>query len=202
MRVENGIVSPSINLFIRNIHRHRTTMMISWQSVILELDIGSPIRSHQMKMKTNSKMRMMKWLGSDSDRPFFGQFSINVHRHIDFTSIRCHPQPFLHHDLLHLVRTDAELAISPEGDNPSQNTVDQNMVWRHRCCLSLHVVLCRNGFSFSTASVKGPEKKTRSCCFCLFLCGYSVSCCPSSLWNISFPAFCDSEDSSQSSISN
>ena len=74
MRVENGIVSPSINLFIRNIHRHRTTMMISWQSVILELDIGSPIRSHQMKMKTNSKMRMMKWLGSDSDRPFFGQF--------------------------------------------------------------------------------------------------------------------------------
>ena len=46
MRVENGIVSPSINLFIRNIHRHRTTMMISWQSVILELDIGSPIRSH------------------------------------------------------------------------------------------------------------------------------------------------------------
>ena len=57
------------------------------------------------------------------------------------------------------------------------------------CCLSLHVVLCRNAFSFSTVSVKGLEKKTHSCCFCLLLYGYSVSCCPSSLWNISFPAF-------------
>ena len=49
---------------------------------------------------------------------------------------------------------------------------------------------------------KGCEKKTRSCCFCLVLCGYSVSRCPSSLWNISFQAFCDSEDSSLRYISN
>ena len=79
--------------------------------------------------------------------------------------------------------------------------MDQNIVWRDRCCLSLHVVLCRNAFSFSTVSVKGREKKTHSCCFCLLLYGYSVSCCPSSLWNISFQAFCDSEDFSQHYIS-
>ena len=69
------------------------------------------------------------------------------------------------------------------------------------CCLSLCVVLCRNAFSFSTVSVKGCEKKTHYCCFCPVLCEYSVSCCPSSLWNISFQAFCDSEDFSQHYIS-
>ena len=30
-------------------------------------------RFHQMKTKTNSKMGMMKWLGSDPDHPFFVQ---------------------------------------------------------------------------------------------------------------------------------
>ena len=80
--------------------------------------------------------------------------------------------------------------------------MDQNIVCRDRCCLSLHVVLCRNDFSFSTVSVKWREKKTHSCCFCPFLCGCNVSCCPSSLWNISFPAFCISEDSSQRYIPN
>ena len=63
------------------------------------------------------------------------------------------------------------------------------------------VVLCRNAFSFSTVSVKECEKKTHSCCFCPVLCECSVSCCPSSLWNISFQAFCDSEDFSQHYIS-
>ena len=32
------------------------------------------ISAHQRKMKTNSKMKMTKWLGSDSDHPFFAQF--------------------------------------------------------------------------------------------------------------------------------
>ena len=54
---------------------------------------------------------------------------------------------------------------------------------------------------FSTVPVKGREQKTHSSCFCLFLCGYSVSCCPSSLWNIQFQVFCDSEDSSLCYIS-
>ena len=45
--------------------------------------------------------------------------SINVHRRIDFTSIRCHPRPFLRHDRLRLLRNDTQLPISPEGDNPS-----------------------------------------------------------------------------------
>ena len=45
--------------------------------------------------------------------------TINVHRRIDFTSIRCHPRPFLRHDRLRLLRNDTQLPISPEGDNPS-----------------------------------------------------------------------------------
>ena len=47
--------------------------MISCQQVILELDIGSLTRAHQMKMETSSKMKMTKWHGSDSDHPFFAQ---------------------------------------------------------------------------------------------------------------------------------
>ena len=42
--------------------------------VTLELDIGSLTRAHRMKMETINKMKMMKWLGSDSDHPFFAQF--------------------------------------------------------------------------------------------------------------------------------
>ena len=34
------------------------------------IDASSP----DWKMKTISKMKMMKWLGSDSDHPFFAQF--------------------------------------------------------------------------------------------------------------------------------
>ena len=41
--------------------------------VTLELDIGSLTRAHRMKMETINKMKMMKWLGSDSDHPFFAQ---------------------------------------------------------------------------------------------------------------------------------
>ena len=48
--------------------------MISCQSIILELDFGSLTQAHRTKMKTNSKMKMSKWLGNDSDRPFFAQF--------------------------------------------------------------------------------------------------------------------------------
>ena len=55
-------------------------------------------------------------------------------------------------------------------------------------------------FLFRPYQLKGV-KEAYSCCFCPVLCGCSVSCCPSSLWNISFPAFCDSEDSSQHYIS-
>ena len=106
--------------------------------------------------------------------------SINVHRRINFTFNTCHHWPFVHHDLLRLQLNDKQLPTSPKGDNPSYNTVDQNTVWLNKCCFSLHVVLCRNAFSFSfsAVSVKGREKKTHSRCFCLVL-EYLI---PSFLW--------------------
>ena len=113
----------------------------------------------------------------------------------------CHHRPSLHHDLLRLLRNGTKLPISPEEDHPSQNTIDQNIVRSDRCIISLHVVLCGNAFSFSTVSVKGGEKKTHSCCSCPVLCVCTLSRCPSSVQNISFPAFFVSEDSSQRFIS-
>ena len=58
-------------------------------------------------------------------------------------------------------------------------------------------------FFFRPYQLKGVKRKLIFVAFVLFcMCGYSVSCCPSSLWNISFPAFCESEDSSQRYIYN
>ena len=65
-------------------------------------------------------------------------------------------------------------------------------------CVFLYMwFFCGYAFPFSNISVNRSENKTDSRCVSFILSGYTLSCAPSSLWNISLQAFCITEDSTQ-----
>ena len=81
--------------------------------------------------------------------------------------------------------------------------MDKNIVWRDSLWFSLHVcfLLVNMLFLFRPHQLNGGENKTNSRYFSSVLSGCTLSCGPSSLWNILFQDVCVTVHSSPRFVS-